>query len=784
MPDCINVEAIMKTWGLYFGILLAFRVGLSAQSGWNIQQISNTPHGFYTGHSSVSDSKVLTIPDFDYSCMPSYWDETPSYSEISCSDNGVLNLVGTYNVNELFPNPGIICQTGNLLLLANGYGVYKYQLATNSTPQYLGVFSSPVEYDDYGPPDFNDSRAEAFLLLGNEAVINFYKEVVWNSDEENEIIWEFYTLETYTISDNGAFTFLNSREIDYSQNGPFRADDSGFLNICGTTYQYVPSANVPALPSCNLPVSLNNCAVDNHTLIAITDTGLAVFNFDDLTKTLSLTGQYTSTDWNEGVQIALSQTVAFVAAGNNGLIAFDISDPGSIQEIFRIAEYGPAQKVTIYDSLLYMTTSEGLYKYSIVDSYNPLLLSSLPQTGMMKSVAVMNDKLFTLSARGILTIYDISTPEIPTPIGATDLAGETYLDIAVQDTLVYTLDQTSGLHVVDISDLANPSQISQLDLDPARKFACVGVDGGKLVVGGRGYFQVVDVSDPSNPVLRGSDPTNDGILWPYSKIIVDGDQAVSVRFNRTSNQSGWLKTHDISDPDNPVIVGVLNLFDAAYGLGIKDHYAFTVESFYSYCLDVIDIGDPQHPTLAAQLDLPQTAQPVSLTVEGDFAYICYSSTGLLVVNISNPLSPYLCGSYDTPGVALKVAVKDNIAYIADEGFLGVYDCTDAQSTGPVAKTDQSAAPSVLALDPCCPNPFNPSTILSYSLPSETDVRLEVYNIRGQRVANLVDKRQSAGIHHVVWNGCGSNDEALGSGVYLIRFSADGAFLTRKVTLLK
>jgi hypothetical protein len=65
-----------------------------------------------------------------------------------------------------------------------------------------------------------------------------------------------------------------------------------------------------------------------------------------------------------------------------------------------------------------------------------------------------------------------------------------------------------------------------------------------------------------------------------------------------------------------------------------------------------------------------------------------------------------------------------------------------------------------------PNPFNPTTVISYQLPAVSQVELSIYSILGQRVATLVNKKQAAGNHKVQWNASG-----FASGVYMYRLSA-------------
>lgn len=97
-----------------------------------------------------------------------------------------------------------------------------------------------------------------------------------------------------------------------------------------------------------------------------------------------------------------------------------------------------------------------------------------------------------------------------------------------------------------------------------------------------------------------------------------------------------------------------------------------------------------------------------------------------------------------------------------------------------------ALPKVFDLKQNYPNPFNPSTKIQYDVPTASRVKLEVYNVLGQRVTTLVDDRRDAGAYEVEWDSRDAGGSTVSSGVYFYKFSADdGRFVqTRKMMLLK
>ena len=111
--------------------------------------------------------------------------------------------------------------------------------------------------------------------------------------------------------------------------------------------------------------------------------------------------------------------------------------------------------------------------------------------------------------------------------------------------------------------------------------------------------------------------------------------------------------------------------------------------------------------------------------------------------------------------------------------------TDAtgQFALPLAALGRPALSHSFVLGPNYPNPFNPSTLIPYELAAAGYVRLEVFNLLGQRVATLVDGAQPAGAHRARWDGTDAAGQAAAAGVYVYRLLVDGAQQTGRMVLV-
>ena len=117
-------------------------------------------------------------------------------------------------------------------------------------------------------------------------------------------------------------------------------------------------------------------------------------------------------------------------------------------------------------------------------------------------------------------------------------------------------------------------------------------------------------------------------------------------------------------------------------------------------------------------------------------------------------------------------------------FVPATDLFGGQYRTDVDRVKERIIPTEYALGQNYPNPFNPSTEIMYALPKDVKVNLSIYNSLGQRIATLVDKKQSAGTYRAIWDARDVNGSSLTSGVYFYRLEAGDFVSTMKMLFIK
>lgn len=386
-------------------------------------------------------------------------------------------------------------------------------------------------------------------------------------------------------------------------------------------------------------------------------------------------------------------------------------------------------------------------------------------------------------------IYEVDF--FPTTINFSDPdQGVLWKEMKVYSHYAYVVSEadTSGVEIYDLQYLPDTVLFVKKFTAPGhRSTHSVSQEGHYLYLNGSNAsfgqgIAVLDLIDPVNPVLRGKWNTRyvhdcrvlrDTI---FAMNINDGNVTVIDAGNKDSLKtiSQWLNLPNPSPHNN----------------------ALTSDRKYLYSTDevgaiprLIKIWNIQDLTNVTQVS---TWQPTNITtsivhnveIYGDTAVIAHYTAGVRVLDISNPAQPSEIAWYDT------YPSNNGNTYT---GCWGVYKFP----SGKIAASDMKTGLYVLkvgnsvgindynntaddySLGQNYPNPFNPKTIIRYSISENNFVNLKVYDILGNEVSELVNKKQTAGNYQIEFNG-----ESLSSGIYFYRLTSGEFVETKRMILLK
>ncbi|MCD4797244.1 MAG: T9SS type A sorting domain-containing protein, partial [Candidatus Cloacimonetes bacterium] len=137
-------------------------------------------------------------------------------------------------------------------------------------------------------------------------------------------------------------------------------------------------------------------------------------------------------------------------------------------------------------------------------------------------------------------------------------------------------------------------------------------------------------------------------------------------------------------------------------------------------------------------------------------------------------------TYEEPGdytVTLTSSNAYNTDTIIKEDYIHVTEVS----------ADENIIPIASQLIGNYPNPFNPFTTISFELNTENTENTEIviYNLKGQKVKQLVNEQLPAGQHSVAWNGTDDSGKSVSSGIYFYKMRSDGRYTsTKKMILMK
>jgi hypothetical protein len=273
-----------------------------------------------------------------------------------------------------------------------------------------------------------------------------------------------------------------------------------------------------------------------------------------------------------------------------------------------------------------------------------------------------------------------------TPIARFDTPGGV-CGVFVSGNLAFIADGDSGLLVLDVLNAAAPSMVGHLNIPDCVYRA--DVEGSHAYAfcssSGVDWLRVIDVSDPANPVLRGSYELPE---YSYLNDMAVEDGRVYLAFDYT------VEILDVSDPENPVATGNLGVpghTGGACGVSAQGNY------IYVACADaglqVVDVSDVYNPQIIGDYD--GLRQAIRVCVCGNYAYVVDAFRGLAAIDISNARFPSLQSRYDDPDFYAEGIYADQTwVYVTFRG-LSIFNGWNLQAPGIVGSYDMPGSGRVM-----------------------------------------------------------------------------------------
>jgi hypothetical protein len=334
-------------------------------------------------------------------------------------------------------------------------------------------------------------------------------------------------------------------------------------------------------------------------------------------------------------------------------------------------ERSASQSVAVNGNLVYVgnedwNTYAALLVLDASDPANPVLVGKMEGTqhGFNYLRMVGNYIYAGMDSGGGLSVLDVSNPLQPQVV--TNLSLGYISDLKIAGNYAYAVSYYSGLVILDISNPTQPVPVSTNA--PICFEQGVSVVGNYAYVVGRcnGNLAVLDISDRTNPVVMGTV----GLDGPGDFISVTNNTAYIGTWNN-------LQVVDVSNPTNPVPVTSL----PGYITGFSGNYAFVSSGF---SLSVLDISTPTNPVPITSLNLGDYLE--NLEIVGNRLYVPNWQNGLMIVDISNPAAPAILGTYASGGESEGVDVSGNLAFLSDsKGGLQIFDISTPANPVPLGR---------------------------------------------------------------------------------------------------
>jgi len=335
-----------------------------------------------------------------------------------------------------------------------------------------------------------------------------------------------------------------------------------------------------------------------------------------------------------------------------GLTISDITDPLQPIELGG-SSLGSVFDVTVVGQRALVAGVMGMGVLDVSNPATPLLLGHLPPDGSAYgsgAVSVSDTTAFVADSYTLMHAVDLADPTNPIRLATCTTPTSDVVAVAGAGERVYVANSDHGLELLDITDISRPVKLG--NYGDRKRVHDVTVVGSQVCVveaasANDSYLRMLDVSNPSHPVVTGS-------AGPFR---VKGLLAAGPQLRVASDR---LRILDASGPGNPVEIGGYRGEGSPVALDGAGQYVYLVGTAGQ--LEVVDLQMPASPLLVGTVALGEL--PAGICAQDGYAYVTGHELGLLIFDVKDPSSPVLVGSWVGEAVGYSgVAVRDGYAFV-------------------------------------------------------------------------------------------------------------------------
>ncbi len=527
--------------------------------------------------------------------------------------------------------------------------------------------------------------------------------------------------------------------------------------------------------------------------------------------------------------LTVCDTLLLVSTNNDSFLVYSVKDRFNPVRLggAKLLTQGGIFKMAVNQNHVYATAARGVYTFDISEQSNPKLSGYFSTNNLSHYYGFINydnGKLITGVLSGMMLI-DAENPDSLKQINYFAMA-ESFYNIKIKEKYAIVCCGLSGLWIIDISDPYNFKPISNVNIESG--VSDVVIDSNyAFAIARNGYIYnhlydttsgiyIVDISDMSNPF----------IVSRYKSIIKNTYNRIKKFRNYlfiTQNNSEYAQTDSIleiinvSNVHDPVNLGIyrnnvkpldIEVTDSLIYLTTNDYSKMYVLNYsnpaqiklvsvfqkrpfdimgiivndtliYAHCFDTVFVLNCSNPinifSIGHTEPFPYNYYIVNMHRDGNYVY--WGGGKLGIVDVSDPYHPYQRMIHI--GIESVTTKDDVLLVIYGEGGIVSF-----RNNLVNIKDNEMPKKNKFFLFQNYPNPFNSSTTISYVLPNNEVVELNIYNVLGKELITLQKGMQSKGIHSIQWNGKDKYGNQAASGIYLCKLTVKGKMDVKKLIFLK